>query len=147
MYAREPSNIATSASKTTATNTRAAGAFAAQGDSATTGGRGDVKAAKKVVRFNDVVEVFHFEKSPTPQCLMLIQAKYADMIGDVDDRRICRAARLTGCTARLNTSIARRNKHGDLCFVVTVEGRRDSDVRRFKNLIRDRFPDIFFPSA
>ncbi|VDO16537.1 unnamed protein product [Rodentolepis nana] len=122
MYARKPSNIATSTTKTTATNTTAAGAFAAQGDSATTGGRGDVKAAKKV-------------------------AKYADMIGDVDDRRICRAARLTGCIARLNTSIARRNKHGDLCFVVTVEGRRDSDVRRFKNLIRDRFPDIFFPSA
>ncbi|VDN97651.1 unnamed protein product [Rodentolepis nana] len=63
--------------------------------------------------------------------------KYADMIGDVDDRRISRAARLTECKTRLNTSIARRNKHGELCFVMTVEGRRDSDVEKFKRLICD----------
>nr|CUU99929.1 hypothetical transcript [Hymenolepis microstoma] len=88
-----------------------------------------------------MVEVYHFEK--TSKCLMLIQTKYAELLGDTDDRRICRATRLTGCTTRLNMSTTRRNKHGGLCFVVTVEGRRDSDVRRFKRLLGDKFPDIF----
>nr|CDS33900.2 hypothetical protein HmN_000551900 [Hymenolepis microstoma] len=136
MNARKPRN-----SKTIATNTTAATVVAAQGDAVATGGRGDVKALKKVVRFNDVLEVFHFEK--TFKCLMLIQTKYAELLGDTDDRRICRATRLTGCTARLHMSTTRRNKHGGLCFVVIVEGRRDSDVRRFKRLLGDKFPDIF----
>nr|CDS29267.1 hypothetical protein HmN_000222300 [Hymenolepis microstoma] len=113
MSARKPRNI-----KTIATNTTAATVFAAQGDAAATGNRGDVKAVKKVT-------------------------KYAELLGDTDDRRICRATRLTGCTTRLNVSTTRRNKHGGLCFVVTVEGRRDSDVRRFKRLLGDKFPDIF----
>nr|CDS29269.1 hypothetical protein HmN_000222500 [Hymenolepis microstoma] len=140
MNSREPMNI-----KTIATNTTAATVVAAQGDAVAIGGRGDVKALKKVVRFNDVVEVFHFEK--TSKCLMLMQTKYAEFLGDAGDRRICRATGLTGCTTRLNMSTTRRNKHGELCFVVTVEGRRDSDLRRFKWLIGDKFPDIFFTRA
>lgn len=106
---------------------------------------GDVKAVKKVVRFNDVVEVFQFEKAS--KCLMLIQGKYAGLLGDGDDRRICRISRLTGCTTRLNMSTTRRNKHGEMCFVVTVEGNRDSDLQRFKKLMRDKFPDILFTRA
>ncbi|VDO12091.1 unnamed protein product [Rodentolepis nana] len=131
------------------TNTIAAAvdAAAVQGDASTIEGGGDVKAVKKVVRFNDVVEVFHFEKFLTSKCSMLIQEKYSNLLGDADDRRICRAARLTGCTTRFNTSTARRNKHGELCFVVTVEGRLDSDVERFKRLIRDKFHDILFTHA
>nr|CDS27132.2 hypothetical protein HmN_000724000 [Hymenolepis microstoma] len=78
---------------------------------------------------------------------MLMQTKYAELLGDADDRSICRATRLTGCTTRLNVSATRRNKKGELCFVVTVEGRRDSDVQRFKRLIGDKFPDIFFTRA
>nr|CDS27137.1 hypothetical protein HmN_000724500 [Hymenolepis microstoma] len=140
MNARKPRNI-----KTIATNTTAATVVAAQGDTATTGGRGEVKAVKKVVRFNDVVEVYHFEK--TPKCLMLMQTKYAELLGDTDDKRICRATRFTGCTTRLNMSTTRRNKHGELFFVVIVEGRRDSDVQCFKWLIGDKFPDIFFTRA
>ncbi|VDN98864.1 unnamed protein product [Rodentolepis nana] len=137
---------------TTATNAAveavdAADGVAAQGDASAIGCGGDVKAVKKVVRFNDVVKVFYFEKFSTSKCLMLIQEKYANLLGDADDRRICRAARLTGCTARLNTFAARRNKHGELCYVLTVEGRRDSDVERFKRLIRDKFPDILFTRA
>ncbi|VDO04002.1 unnamed protein product [Rodentolepis nana] len=116
------------------TNTTAASVDIAQGDAAAIEGRGGVKAVKKV-------------KFSTSKCLMLIQGKYADLLGDANDRRICRAARLTGCTTRLNTSIARRNKHGELCFVVTVQGRRDSDVEKFKRLIRDKFPDILFTRA
>nr|CDS27022.1 expressed protein [Hymenolepis microstoma]CDS27025.1 hypothetical transcript [Hymenolepis microstoma] len=69
MNSRGPKNI-----KTIATKTKAATVAAAQGDVAATGGREDVKAVKEVVRFNDVVEVFHFEK--TSMCLMLIQTKY-----------------------------------------------------------------------
>nr|CDS33904.1 hypothetical protein HmN_000552300 [Hymenolepis microstoma] len=95
MNDRKPRNV-----KTIATNTTAAGVVDAQGDASATCGRGDVKAVKKVVRFNDVVEVFHFEK--TFECLMLIQTKYADLLGDTDDRRICRATHLTSCTTRLN---------------------------------------------
>nr|CDS27027.1 hypothetical protein HmN_000713400 [Hymenolepis microstoma] len=95
MNARKPRN-----SKTIATNTTAATVVVAQGDAATTGGRGDVEAVKKVVRFNDMVEVYHFEK--TSKCLMLMQTKYAELLGDTDDRRICRATRLTGCTTRVH---------------------------------------------
>ncbi|VDO01219.1 unnamed protein product [Rodentolepis nana] len=137
---------------TTATNAAveavdAADAVAAQGDASAIGCGGDVKAVKKVVRFNDVVKIFYFEKFSTSKCLMLIQEKYANLLGDADDRRICRAARLTGCTTRLNAFAARRNKHGELCYVVTVEGRRDSDGERFKRLICDKFPDILFTRA
>ena len=106
---------------------------------------GDVKAVKKVVRFNDMVEVFQFEKAS--KCLMLVQGKYADLLGDADDRRICRIARLSGCTTRLNMSTTRRNKHGEMCSLVTVEGNRDSDLQRFKKLMRDKFPDILFTRA
>nr|CUU99851.1 hypothetical transcript [Hymenolepis microstoma] len=140
MNARKPRNI-----KTIATNTTAATVVAAQGDAAATGGRVDVEEVKKVVRFNDVVEAFHFEKMS--KGLMLIQTKYAELLGDADDRRICRATRLTGCTTRLNMSTTKRNKHGKLCFVVSVEGGWDWDVRRFKRLIGEKFPDIFFTHA
>ncbi|VDO11278.1 unnamed protein product [Rodentolepis nana] len=130
---------------TTATNAAveavdATDAVAAQGDASAIGCGGDVKAVKKVVRFNDVVKVFYFEKFSTSKCLMLIQEKYANLLGGAEDRRICRAA-------RLNTFAARRNKHSELCYVVSVEGRQDSDVERFKRLIRDKFPDILFTRA
>nr|CDS27134.2 receptor type tyrosine protein phosphatase [Hymenolepis microstoma] len=78
---------------------------------------------------------------------MLIQTKYAELLGDTDGRRICRATRLTGCTTRLKMSTTRCNKHVELSFVVIVEGRRDSYVRRFKWLIGNKFPDIFFTRA
>ncbi|VDO03769.1 unnamed protein product [Rodentolepis nana] len=148
MNATNPTTTATNATTPTTTTTAAAvDAVAAQGDASPIGCGGDVKAVKKVVRFNDVVKVFYFEKFSTSKCLMLIQEKYANLLGDPDDRRICRAARLTGCTTRLNAFAARRNKHGELCYVLTVEGRRDSDVERFKRLIRDKFPDILFTRA
>ncbi|VDO10827.1 unnamed protein product [Rodentolepis nana] len=130
---------------TTAINA-AVDAVAAQGDASAIWCGGDVKAVK-VVRFNDVVKVFYFEKFSTSKCLMLIQEKYANLLGDADNRRICRAARLTDCPTRLNTSTARPNKHGELCYVVSVEGRRDSEVERFKRLIRDKFPNILFTRA
>lgn len=105
----------------------------------------DVQGGRKFVRFSDVVEVLHFESAP--KCLMLIQGKYVDLVGDEDDRRLCRMARLTGCTTRLNMTTTRRNKYGEMCFIVTVEGNTHSDLERLKKLVRSKLPDILFPSA
>ena len=120
-------------------------------ETTTVASSGDVEAVKKVVRFNDVVEVFEFEKAAS-KCLMLIQEKYADLLMDKNDRRICQIARLTRCTIRLNmvnttTAIIRRNKHGEMCFTVTVKAKSHSDLQRFKNLMRNKFPDILFTHA
>lgn len=106
---------------------------------------GDVQAVKKTVRFNDTVEVFQYRKAP--KCLMLIQAKYVHLLEDEKDKRIYRSARLTGCTACLNMSTTRRNKHGEICFVVNVEGNREAELHKFKKLMHDKFFDILFTRA
>lgn len=93
---------------------------------------GVVQAVKKIVCFN-VTEVFQLGKAL--KCLMFTQGKYADLPGDDDNRRIYRIARLTGCTKRLNMSTIRRNKHAEMCFMVTVEDNRGSDLQRFKKLV------------
>ncbi|VUZ50255.1 unnamed protein product [Hymenolepis diminuta] len=106
---------------------------------------GDIQAVNKTVRFNDTVEVFQYQKAP--KCLMLIQAKYVHLLEDEKDKRIYRSARLTGCTTRLNMSTTRRNKHGEICFIVNVEGNGEAELHRFKKLIHDKFSDILFTRA
>ncbi|KAM3172643.1 hypothetical protein ACTXT7_014117 [Hymenolepis weldensis] len=96
---------------------------------------GDVRAAKKTVRFNDTVEVFQYQKAP--KCFMLIQTKYVQLLEDEKDKRIYRSARLTECTTRLNMYTTRRNKHGEICFIVNVEGNREAELHRFKKLMHD----------
>nr|CDS25411.1 hypothetical protein HmN_000115100 [Hymenolepis microstoma] len=104
------------------------------------------RTLKKSVHFNEVVEVFEYEvlKPKVPSCVMLLQAKYSSLVGDNDDRRIHRIAQLTGCTTRLNMSRTQRNKHGEMCFVLTVEGHKKSNLKKFEKLIHNKFPDILF---
>lgn len=63
---------------------------------------------------------------------MIIQLRYIDPLGDEYDKRICRIARLTGSTTRLNMFTTRRNKHGVVCFI--VEGNRGADLKKFQRL-------------
>ncbi|VDL34386.1 unnamed protein product [Hymenolepis diminuta] len=55
--------------------------------------------------------------------------KYVDPPGDNDNRRIYRIARLTGCTKRLNKPTIRRNKQAEVCYMVTVEENKGSDLQ------------------